>query len=50
MPAQIDEHALEQRLSELEKAHNWKPRVISKLETFIRTADDYDLFRVNPIQ
>src|SRR5712692_3690495 len=50
MPAQIDESVLEQQLSELEKAHNWNPRVISKLETFIRTADDYDLFRINPIQ
>src|SRR5258708_6773931 len=50
MPAQIDESFLEQQLSELEKAHNWHPRVISKLETFIRTADDYDLFRINPIQ
>jgi hypothetical protein len=50
MPAQIDDRILEHRLSELEKAHNWNPRVISKLETFIRTADDYDLFRINPIQ
>jgi class 3 adenylate cyclase len=50
MPAQIDDGILEHRLSELEKAHNWNPRVISKLETFIRTADDYDLFRINPIQ
>jgi class 3 adenylate cyclase len=50
MPAQIDDSVLEQRLTELEKAHTWIPRVISKLETFIRTADDYDLFRINPIQ
>lgn len=50
MPAQIDDSVLEQRLSKLEKAHNWNPRVISNLEAFIRTADDYDLFRINPIQ
>ena len=50
MPAQIDESILEQQLSELETAHYWNPRVISKLETFIRTADDYDLFRINPLQ
>ena len=50
MPSQIDDHVLEQRLIELETAHQWSPRVISKLETFIRTADDYDLFRINPIQ
>jgi class 3 adenylate cyclase len=50
MPAQINESVLEQRLSELENALHWNPLVISKLETFIRTADDYDLFRINPIQ
>ena len=50
MLAQIDDSVLEQRLSELERAHNWNPRVISKLKAFIRTADDYDLFRINPIQ
>jgi len=50
MPLEIDDNVLEQRLSDLEKAHAWSPRVISKLEAFIRTADDYDLFRVNPIQ
>ena len=26
------------------------PNVLAELESFIRTADDYDLFRVNPIQ
>ncbi|MBX3062484.1 MAG: adenylate/guanylate cyclase domain-containing protein [Anaerolineae bacterium] len=50
MPAKIDEAVLEQRLTALEQAHSWSPRVVSKLETFIRTADDYDLFRVNPVQ
>jgi class 3 adenylate cyclase len=50
MPSQINDTVLEERLSALEEAHDWKPRVISRLETFIRTADDYDLFRVNPIQ
>lgn len=50
MPSPIDENLLEQRLSELEQSRPWSPRVISKLENFIRTADDYDLFRINPIQ
>ena len=50
MPATIDDALLDQRLTELEKAHAWNPRVISKLEAFIRSADDYDLFRINPIQ
>ena len=35
MPATIDDTLLDQRLTELEKAHAWNPRVISKLEAFI---------------
>ena len=52
MPApqfHINEHALEERLSQIEQVRHWSPRVISKLEAFIRSADDYELFRVNPI-
>jgi class 3 adenylate cyclase len=48
--ANIHEAVLDEKLTELEKARQWSPRVISKLETFIRTGDDYDLFRINPIQ
>src|SRR5262249_32068881 len=40
----------DEKLSALEAARTWSPRVISKLETTIRTADDYDLFRINPVQ
>jgi class 3 adenylate cyclase len=47
---QLDEHLLDQKLATLEGMHNWGPRVISKLETMIRTADDYALFRINPLQ
>ena len=46
----INESLLDKLLGELEGARTWSPRVISKLENFIRTAEDYDLFRVNPIQ
>ena len=46
----IDESVLKQRFSELAAARNWSSSVLSALETFIRTADDYDLFRVNPMQ
>jgi len=46
----INESLLDKLLGELESARNWSPRVISKLESFIRTTEDYDLFRVNPIQ
>lgn len=46
----IDESVLKQRLAELAAAKSWDPRVLSALESFIRTADDYDLFRINPIR
>lgn len=46
----INESVLAERLSELGSAKSWDPGVLSQLESFVRTADDYDLFRVNPIQ
>lgn len=46
----INEAPLDEALGKLESARTWSPRVISKLENFIRTAEAYDLFRVNPIQ
>ena len=45
----INEELLDEKLEILETAHKWSPRIISKLETFIRTAEDYDLYKVNPI-
>ncbi len=50
IPIQLNEARLDQKLSELEQARAWSPRVISKLETALRSADDYDLFRINPLQ
>ena len=47
---QLNEQLLDQKLARLEEARSWSSRVISKLETMIRTADDYSLFRVNPLQ
>ena len=46
----VNEAQLDEKLAQLEGQVSWSPRVISKLEAFIRTADDYTLFRVNPIQ
>jgi hypothetical protein len=46
----LNEQHLDAQLSQLEQACSWSPRVISKLETFIRSAPDVDLFRVNPVQ
>ena len=46
----VNEDLLRQRLTELGSIASWAPHILSSLERFIRTADDYDLFRVNPIQ
>ena len=46
----INEKLLEEKLEQLEKARTWSPRTISKLETLIRSEDDFTVFRVNPIQ
>ncbi len=46
----INDDYLEEALAKVERARNWNPRVISKLENFIRTANDEDLFRVSPLQ
>lgn len=49
MAIDIDEALLEERLSALEAARPWSPRVVSKFEMVIRTAHDHELFRVNPL-
>ncbi len=46
----INDDYLEEALAKIERVRNWGPRVISKLEKFIRTANDEDLFRVSPLQ
>jgi class 3 adenylate cyclase len=49
-PGQIvDEAKFDAILTKLEKSRQWSPRVISKLESLIRTGDDYSLFRINPL-
>jgi class 3 adenylate cyclase len=40
---------LEDRMTEIERARPWSPRVISKFETLIRDGDDRSLYRVNPL-
>jgi hypothetical protein len=44
----INEQVLDKKLAHLESVRRWRPRVVSKLENMIRTADDYELFRINP--
>ena len=50
MDFRVNGDNLEEALAKVEGARNWNPRVISKLENFIRTANDEDLFRVSPLQ
>ena len=45
----VVENVLLERFSALKVARSWDPQGLSALEVFVRTADDYDLFRVNPI-
>ncbi|HEX6766647.1 MAG TPA: DUF5939 domain-containing protein, partial [Polyangiaceae bacterium] len=46
--ASVNEERLDEQLAALEKCRAWSPRVISKLENFVRGADDWALFRANP--
>jgi class 3 adenylate cyclase len=45
---EINERLLDERLAALESARAWSPRVVSKLESHIRSAEDVALFRINP--
>jgi class 3 adenylate cyclase len=45
----IQERLLESKMTEIEQARPWSPRVISKFETLIRSGDDLSLYRVNPL-
>ncbi len=49
MPA-IDERRLEERLTALESARTWSPRLVSKLESHIRSASNSELLRMNPLK
>ena len=46
----INETIAEERLAKLESAKSWSPRVVSRLETLIRSAPDEGVFRINPIR
>src|SRR5690242_14584279 len=45
----LQERLLEGKMTEIEQARSWSPRVISKFEALIRSGDDLALFRVNPL-
>jgi class 3 adenylate cyclase len=44
-----DERLLEGKMTELEQARPWSPRVISKFEALIRTGESLSLHRINPL-
>src|SRR6185312_946520 len=46
----VNEKALDERLTAMEAAKAWSPRVVSRLETLLRTGADEALFRINPIR
>ena len=46
----LDEALLEESLAKVEQARNWSPRLVSRLESTIRSGSDEDLFRLNPVQ
>jgi class 3 adenylate cyclase len=50
MDVKVNVDYLEESLVKVERVRNWSPRVISKLENFIHTANDEDLFRLSPLQ
>src|SRR4051812_23488805 len=46
----LDEERFESKLGAIETARAWSPRAVSKLEAFLRTAPDAELFRINPFE
>ena len=50
MNFKVNDNMLEEALAKVEVVRSWSPRVISKLENSIRTSNDEDLFRINPLQ
>ena len=48
--AMIDEKKFEERLVALEAAKSWSPRVVSRLQTLLRSGTDEALYRINPIK
>ena len=45
----IDERLLENKMTQIEQARAWSPRVISKFEALVRSGDEIELYRANPL-
>ncbi len=46
----LNERTLEERLTALEAARSWTPRVVSRIEALLRGNDEEALYRINPVQ
>ncbi|MEB3042564.1 adenylate/guanylate cyclase domain-containing protein [Rhizobium mulingense] len=45
----VQERLLDSKMTEMELARSWSPRVIAKFESLIRGGDDFSLYRINPL-
>ncbi|MFB2606277.1 DUF5939 domain-containing protein, partial [Rhizobium phaseoli] len=45
----VQERLLDNKMTEMELARSWSPRVISKFESLIRSGEDFSLYRINPL-
>ena len=50
MAARIKERVLAEKIDAVRKARTWSPKVLEGLETLIRTGEDHELFRINPLR
>jgi len=50
MAARIRERVLVEKMNAARKAREWSPKVLEKLESLIRTGNDEELFRINPLR
>ena len=50
MAGKTRDKVLAEKLEALQKVRQWSPKILEKLETHIREADDFPLFRINPLR
>ena len=46
----VNNERLKDNINTLEKSHDWPVGLVEKLSRFISDGNDYDLFRINPLQ
>jgi class 3 adenylate cyclase len=50
MAARVKDRILAEKMGAVRNAREWSPNVLEKMETLIRSGDDYELFRINPLR